>query len=147
MAYWNKIDTFELVMFETAIGVVAHAGGVIDSTVEEGASSLVKFTPPTGNGYQVFDLVYFAQGYSGVNSRTRWFDSNINPENEAVVTESYDVITIGFDTAYRKDFQDVGRAPKSANLCFVAGGTQSTGFVDILNDYFADVVGFDPVSV
>lgn len=141
---WNGIDTYETVMFDASY--FASKDPTNDGT-QAPSATVVAYLPGAGTGYQVYDVEYFAQGYRGVNSRTRWFDKEINPDFAAVVSSSYDSLTIVFSTEYRTDFQNTAKAPKAANLFFLNGSTQgTTGFVDILNGWFADVLGQSPVT-
>jgi hypothetical protein len=140
---WNGIDEYEVVDFDASYFASANIG--LDG--EEADTNIVADTNPgTGTGYQVFDLVYHAQGYEGVNSRTRWFDHHINPDNEAVVGSAYDMLTIGFDAEFRSDFQDTQKAPKAATLALLDGEAQSSGFVAILDGFFSDVLGFTAIT-
>jgi hypothetical protein len=141
---WNGIDTYEHVLFAASYFASDDAGiiGEQANIYEQSAA-----VPATGSGFQVHDLEYFAQGFQGVNSRTRWFDSHINPSFRSSVSVGYDILTIGFETEYRTDFQNTAKAPKAATLCFLEADTdQSTSFLAVLNGYFSTVVGFDVVA-
>lgn len=146
MRSWNKIDEFEVVDFESAISVVNT-----DYEAYGEVTEAVALTIPQGSPYQVYDAKFKAEGYNGVNSRLRWFDSNINPDiySQIDFSATYNNITVVFETEYRKDFQDIGKAPKSATIFTVDGSAQdddTSGFVDILNGWFSSVLGFDAIT-
>ena len=142
-AYWNGIDTYETVLFDASFFESKNSGNDGES-----APSFVSqaYIPGAGTGYQVHDMVYFAQGYRGVNSRMRWFDNNINPVNDADISASYGIVNINFEAEYRTDFQNKAKAPKSAQIAIVDGSANATGFVAILNAYFG-ALGFGAVSL
>ena len=137
---WNGIDTYEVVNFQASFYDTANASN-------DGAEAEVivsnEIKPGIGTGYQVHDLEYFAQGYRGVNSRTRWFDNHINPATEANIASAYNLITIVFTQSSLVEFQTTETMPKTANIALLDGGSnnQNANFAAILDAFFDGVLG------
>jgi hypothetical protein len=143
---WNGIDTYEVVDFDSSFFASDNPGNDGDQAAVTVVNAL---EAGIGTGYQVHDMEYAAQGYLGVNSRTRWFDNNINPATDAVVTNAYDIVTIAYEKEFLGDFQQTLTSPCTATLALLDGGAQATattGFVAILDAWFEDVLGFGAVD-
>jgi hypothetical protein len=141
---WNGIDEYEVVDFEASY----FASGNTDLDGEEAITEVVaKLKPGAGSPYQVHDLAYDAQGYQGVNSRTRWYDNNINPDTGVNFAAGYDTITIVHKGKYLTDFQNFDNAPLSTTIVMEDGSAQATGFTAILNGFFNTVLGKGAITL
>lgn len=128
---WNGIDTNETIRFDSVFSDVSAGGGYVNGTVA------TAYNPGVGTANQVFDMEYAAAGYKGVNSRVRWYDAGLNAASRVNMAWGYDTITIGYNAAYRTDFQNMALAPKTAQLFFNENDSvQANSFIDILNAYF-----------
>jgi hypothetical protein len=131
---WNGIDEYEVVDFDSAYTVAG------DVSIGEPAAAdtyvVQKLINGAGSPYQVYDAEFKAAGYRGVNSRTRWYDSSINPASEVDFAAGYGQVTIMFNGRERTDFQDTVGTPQMVNIYLADGGDQSTNFVAILDGFF-----------
>jgi hypothetical protein len=143
---WNGIDTFEYTDFDAVF---------VESNPLDTQTPVIKTvaTPAfggVGTPRQVYDYEFFAQGYSGVTSRTEWYDSKINPQSAVDFNATYSVINIEADTINRGDFMHLKQNPIAIHLFAPTGTAQFTNsgdnFLDILNGYFNGVLGFTEIA-
>jgi hypothetical protein len=105
-----------------------------------------------GQGYwkQVADAEELAKGYLGDTSKRRYDDFRI--ASNVVVDTYYDSVKIQGQAVTRGSMTDMAHYPIMAEVYIPDGGAQGDAtpgnneFLAILNGYFSDVLGFDPIT-
>lgn len=160
---WNGIDTYEIVAFDVAFFQSNDTDVASTSTA---ATVTTTAEPFMGAGYwqQVYDMEYFAQGYSGVNSRTRWYDAPaLNPAFcvDQTGATTYNILNVTSEKGYNTDFQNRGSFPVSAQVAIpklaatstngtqehtAVDGTGHLNFARICENFFNGVLGLGEID-
>lgn len=137
-------DQYEWILFE------GYFGEASDRDFEAEASKTLATAVDPGNGYwkQIAQREEDAKGYLGDTSKRRFDDSRIN--SNVQVDVEYDTIVITHANEHRGDFQGLYNAPLQTEIYIPNGADQglSSGdnFVDILNGFLSESVGFPAIS-
>jgi hypothetical protein len=157
---WNNIDTYEIVAFD------ASFFPSLDTSITDLNSAPYTMTtaPFGGLGYfrQVYDLEYFAAGNNGINSRTRWYDADINPPALTDVSgaTTYNLMTINLWTEALTDFQNRRKYPVNITVAipklnnppvtgtqeYQTGAANTLNFTGIVNAFLATVGGLPVIN-
>jgi hypothetical protein len=136
-------DQYEWILFE------GYFGEASDRDFDAKATYTLDTTVDPGNGYwkQIAQREEDAKGYLGDTSKRRFHDSRIN--SNVQVDVEYDTIVITHDEENRGDFQGTYKAPLKTEIYIPNGANQGLdsgdNFVDILNGFLSESVGFPAV--
>jgi hypothetical protein len=135
----EPLDQYEWIMFEGAFTDANDLASVQYSALETVAQQV---NPGQGFWKQVADREEAAKGYLGDTSKRRFHDKRIDSNTEVGV--EYSSIVITHTDIHKGDFQGSYDAPLKTEVYIPSGGL--AGEIAIINGYFADVLGFAPVT-
>lgn len=141
----EPFDQYEWILFDAVFSTAD------DLSSSQEAAEFTEVTPVNpGQGYwkQVADREEAAKGYLGDTSKRRWHDNRI--DSVVGVDVEYGSVVITHADVHKGDFQGTYAAPLQTEVYIPRGTAQATAagdnFLDILNGYFADALGFDTIA-
>lgn len=141
----EPFDQYEWISFDA---VFSTADDLSSSQEAATFTEVTALAPGQGFWKQVADREEAAKGYFGDTSKRRWYDQRI--DSAVVAGTEYGSVVITHADVHKGDFQGTYAAPLQTEIYIPRGTAQATAagdnFLDILNGYFSDVLGFATIA-